>query len=67
MALERYISDEFSKKITNNNEYLITATITKDIIENRGIDGIIYPSVRMNGQAGLNIAISPSATNKKIK
>ena len=30
-------------------------------------DGIVYPSVPMGGQAGLNIAITPKAVNRKLR
>ena len=53
--LIRFISNEFSKIVTDNKEYLISATISSDIINNTEIDGIIFPSVQLGGQAGLNI------------
>lgn len=62
-----FISSEFSKSTKSNSEYLISATITSDIINNNiNIDGIVYPPVQLNGQGGLNIALTPNAVNKKL-
>lgn len=55
--LIRFISNEFSKVVTDNKEYLISATISSDIINNIDIDGVIPPSAQLGGQAGLNIAL----------
>lgn len=65
--LIRFISDEFSKVVTDNNEYLISATIASDIISKTEIDGIVFPSVQLGGQSGLNIALSPKAVNSKLR
>lgn len=64
--LIRFISDEFSKIVTDNREYLITATISSDIISKTKTDGIIFPSVQLGGQGGLNIVLSPNAVNSKL-
>ena len=65
----RFISSEFSKTVNDPKEYLISATIATTILNSEGkkIDGIVYPSVQLGGQAGLNIAISPRAVNKKLR
>lgn len=67
--LIRFISNEFSKDVINNKEYLISATISSDIINNpeKATDGIIFPSVQLGGQAGLNIALSTKAVNSKLR
>lgn len=65
--LIRFISNEFSKVVTDNKEYLISATISSDIINNTEIDGIIFPSVQLGGQAGVNIALSTKAVNSKLR
>lgn len=62
----RFISDEFSKKVYNPIEYLITATIASDVVNQSGIEGIVYPSVQLGGQAGLNIALSPKTVDEKL-
>lgn len=65
--LFRFICSEFSKIVNSPKEYLISATIATTILNNnKNIDGIIYPSVQLGGQAGLNIALSPRSVNKKL-
>ena len=65
--ISKFISSEFAKKVNSNNEYLISATIATDIVKDMGFDGIVYPSVPMGGQAGLIIAITPKAVNRKLR
>lgn len=67
VEMVRFISAEFSKKVNNDKEYLISATIASDIVKEMEFDGIVYPSVQLGGQAGLNIAIVPKAVNKKMR
>lgn len=63
----RFISDEFAKTTNDPSEYLISATIATDCINDLGFDGVIYPSVKLGGQAGLNIALSPHAVDTKLR
>jgi hypothetical protein len=65
--ISRFVSAEFAKEVKNDNEYLISATIATDIVKDMNFDGIVYPSVPMGGQAGLNIAITPKAVNRKLR
>lgn len=65
--LSRFISSEFSKVVKDDYEYLISATIATDIINDMTFDGIAFPSVQLSGQAGLNIALTPKAVNRKLK
>lgn len=67
VEVTKFISSEFSKKVHNSRDYLISATISNDLIEDCGMDAIIYPSVRVKGKYGLNIAISPEATDNKLR
>ena len=62
----RFISDEFAKPVNRSYEYLITATISNDFINCLGFDGVVYPSAKLGGQAGLNIALSPIAVDTKL-
>ena len=64
--VSRFIGDEFSKTINDSFEYLISATIASDFINDLGFDGVVYPSVKLGGQAGLNIALSPQAVDTKL-
>ena len=65
--ISRFVSAEFAKEVKNDNEYLISATIATDIVKDMGFDGIVYPSVPMGGQAGLNIALTPKTVNRKLR
>ena len=64
-----FISDEFSKRVAHNepHQYIISATISSDIIRDNDIDGIIYPSVQMQGQCGVNVALLPKAVDEKLE
>jgi hypothetical protein len=64
--LAHFISDDFSKPVFNDKEYMISATLTTEIIADMGFDGVVYPSVRLSGQAGLNIALKPSVADAKL-
>lgn len=68
-TISQFISDEFSKVVKNNENYnyLISATVATDIVNDMGFDGIVFPSVQLGGQGGLNIAIKPHAVNNKLK
>lgn len=65
--LAYFINSEFSKIVTSSSEYLISATIASDIVSTPEFDAIVFPSVQLGGQAGLNIAISPTVVNKKLR
>ena len=65
--LAYFISDDFSKKVIDNREYMLSATLTTEIIDDMGFDGVVYPSVRLSGQGGLNIALIPSSSDLKLE
>ena len=53
----KFFSDEFAKKnISSNHDYKISAIYTNMAIVNRGHKGVLYPSVRTEGQ-GRNIVL----------
>jgi len=63
IAFTSYLADEFSKSdIKADYDYLISA-IFSEFVSNTGLDGVLYPSVRVDGK-GFNIAIKPSAVDK---
>lgn len=66
VEVARYISKEFSKVVVDNRDYLISSTLANDVIHGMGYDGIVYPSVQLGGQAGLNIALSPTVADAKL-
>lgn len=67
------IVDEFFKEITSKEVldkdkskiYDITSALGNIYLEDLSIDGLIYPSVKVDGLP--NIVIKPSAVDKKIK
>ena len=61
--IQNYLANEFSKEDINGDyDYMISA-IFSEIITELELDGVLYPSVRTNGQS-FNIAITPKATEK---
>ena len=64
--ISNFIASEFKKsKISSDSDYLISA-IFSDVMVSKGFDGILYPSVRTEGK-GINVALTPSAVEKKMK
>ena len=63
--LMSYLSEEYAKdQIKNDYDYLISAVFSEILID-QGIDGVLYPSVRLGG-AGFNVALTPQASDLKI-
>jgi len=63
LKFQNFLASEFSKEIiTADYDYMISAIFTENVTKN-GLDGVLYPSVRVDGQ-GFNIAITPEATNR---
>lgn len=62
----RFVASEFSKPVKYDYEYLISATIADEYVHQPYFDGIMYPSVRMGGQAGMNIALKPGVTHQSL-
>lgn len=59
-----FLNEEFSKSVTNDFEYLITASIVDDVLNVCGFDGVIYPSVRTQGVGGVNLVLSFGVANQ---
>lgn len=62
----RFVADEFSKPVNNDYEYLISAAIADEYVHQSNFDGIMYPSVRLGGQAGMNIALKPEIVDSSL-
>lgn len=62
----RFVADEFSKPVENDYEYLISAAIADAYVHQTNFDGIIYPSVRLGGQSGMNIALKPEIADSSL-
>ncbi len=67
MLWNSFISQEFAKPVedSNHQEYIISATYT-DFLLRKGFDGIIYPTVKLDGR-GFNIALTPNAVDTCLK
>lgn len=65
--LAHFISDDFSKRVVDDKDYMFSATLTTEIINDMGFDGVVYPSVRLSGRCGLNIALKPSSVDSKLE
>jgi hypothetical protein len=60
----QYITNEFTKyPIIDNKQYLISACATKILCEKHDCNGVVYPSVRCDGN-GINLAIAPDVIDK---
>lgn len=65
LAISEYFAYEFSKEQTDNDyDYLISATFS-EIVVDKGIDGVIFPSVRVGGK-GFNVAIRPEIADTHL-
>lgn len=63
LKFQDYLAGEFAKeKIEADYDYMISAIFAENVTK-KGLDGILYPSVRSGGK-GFNIAITPKASEK---
>lgn len=69
LKIADFIEQEFSKRVSNGNdeEYLLSATIADMLLYDYGFEAVAYPSVRLGGQAGMNIAIRPDVADEKLR
>lgn len=63
----RFVAEEFSKPVEHNYEYLISASIADAYVNKTGLDGIMYPSVRIGGQLGMNIALKSQVSDNSLR
>ena len=54
-----------NQHFTTVPNYLISAIFTEVVTTDHALDGVMYPSVQAGGQLGFNVAITPSAVEKK--
>lgn len=65
LAISDFFAKEFAKdKITKDYDYLLSATFAETLVD-KGLDGILYPSVRVGGQ-GFNVAIRPETADTNL-
>ena len=63
-----FISKEFCKEeIQHDSDYLLSAIFSEVISNDFEYDGILYPSVRMSGDYGMNVALKPEAVDRKLE
>ena len=69
LLVSDYIVEEYSKSVPSghDNEYKISALLTDKLLNKCGFEAVAYPSVKLGGQAGLNIAIRPDVADSKLK
>jgi len=67
IAFTTFLASEFAKEVdtTKDYEYLISAAFTESIVS-LGYDGVLYPSVQLNG-TGFNVAITPKVADTKLE
>ncbi|MTK53518.1 hypothetical protein [Paludibacter sp.] len=66
-AVLEFFSNEFAKKdISSDNDYKISAVYTNMAIENKGHKGVLYPSVRTEGQ-GRNVVLPIETVDKYLE
>lgn len=61
----KFISEEFSKKVTNSEDYKISAAYTNIILLHPETNGISFPSVQTE-YFGVNIVLTPEAVDKYL-
>jgi len=70
LELIMYMANEIGKSFASNVEYFKIANFVNYLLnvneKTQNVDGIIYPSVPGAG-AGFNVALKPSAVNKKLE
>lgn len=62
----KFISEEFSKKVTNTEDYKISVAYTNLALLHPDVKGIVYPSVQTE-YFGINMVLPPETVNRYIK
>lgn len=63
LKYQQFLAEEFSKEIEHHTDYMISAIFSELISNHSHLDGVLYPSVRVQGD-GFNIAIKPESCKK---
>lgn len=61
----KFISEEFSKKVTDNENYKISAAYMNIVMMHPDVRGIVYPSVQTD-YFGINIVVPPKTVDEFI-
>lgn len=62
----KFISEEFSKKVSNSEDYKISAAYTNLALLDPDVSGITYPSVQTD-YFGVNIVLTPETVDQYVK
>ena len=62
-----YVVSQFSKLVTNDYEYIVSATVAEKLMYASKADGVMYPSVQAGGDYGMNVALRPDVADNKLK
>lgn len=64
-----FVVEQFSNPVADDQryKYIISATIAEKMMYASGLDGIVYPSVKADGEAGLNIALKKECVDDALK
>jgi hypothetical protein len=62
-----FLGEQFAKPVKRGKDYnYLISAICSEWMTEKGFDGVLYPSVKMDGD-GINVAITPEAVSGKIK
>lgn len=63
-----FVVEQFSNPVADDQryKYIIPATIADMMMYSSGLDGIVYPSVKADGEAGLNIALKKECVDDAL-
>lgn len=66
--ISEFFASEFSKNtIKKDYDYMISAFFTENATNCPSIDGVMYPSVKVEGKFGFNVAIKPDSVDRKMR
>ena len=61
-----FVAAQFAKLVSNDYEYIISATIAEMLMYASKADGVMYPPVQAAGDYGMNVAIRPNVADGKL-
>lgn len=63
-----FVVEQFSMRVENSEryKYIIAATIADYMMYASGLDGVVYPSVKADGHAGMNIALKKECVDDAL-
>lgn len=70
ISIQKYLAQEFSKEVAKDVDsylYQVSASYSNIIMQDTSYAGIIYPPVGTEGNAGMNVAISPFVASSSMR